>query len=361
MKTTREYTKRIFSRPTAPFRETWVLNEVAQILNELKLPYVTDSSGNLIAGVRNLKELKNSRKVALVAHTDHPGFHLLAKKKGLWRARWYGGCPPKMANAPLAIYHPQFPGMRLCARSASATLDKKKEFSIKILSKDFIPDATCFGAFDYPGYSKKGSRITTRVADDLAGVVIILSTLSRLNSQARKSFVGIFTRAEEVGFVGALGFIFDKSMGAQNRVISLEASSQRVGARVGKGPIVRLGDRKTLFDTEMISLLDKAAKNKKHQRRIMDGGSCEATAFNAFGIRAAGLAVPLGNYHNQRPSGRPGPEFIDENDLHGAVLLCTEFYQNLKKKKAPGDLLREDLKKRFKEQLHLLKGAQNFV
>jgi hypothetical protein len=36
----------------------------------------------------------------------------------------------------------------------------------------------------------------------------------------------------------------------------------------------------------------------RFQRRLMDGGSCEATAFCAAGYRSGGLALPLDNYHN---------------------------------------------------------------
>ena len=59
----------------------------------------------------------------------------------------------------------------------------------------------------------------------------------------------------------------------------------------------------------------------------MNGGTCEATPFNLHHIKASGIAVPLGNYHNQRPNGKPGPEFIDIRDVERAVALCVEFYR----------------------------------
>src|SRR5439155_1273907 len=102
-----------------------------------------------------------------------------------------------------------------------------------------------------------------------------------------------------VGFRGALGIIYGKVFGSQSSVISLEASRQLPGARIGQGPVIRLGDKRTLFDSAVTSRLDLAAahlqkRNKKFavQRRIMNGGTCEATPFNLHGTPASGLAVP---------------------------------------------------------------------
>jgi endoglucanase len=60
----------------------------------------------------------------------------------------------------------------------------------------------------------------------------------------------------------------------------------------------------------------------------MPGGTCEATAFSAFGYQSTCLCLPLGNYHNMveidrvTAGGRRavvGPEFISVNDFHGLV------------------------------------------
>ena len=60
-----------------------------------------------------------------------------------------------------------------------------------------------FGSFDYPGFRKKGSRIYTKSADDLGGVLMTLILAKLLKKQSKKtgkSFLGLITRAEEVGF-----------------------------------------------------------------------------------------------------------------------------------------------------------------
>jgi endoglucanase len=107
-------------------------------------------------------------------------------------------------------------------------------------------------------------------------------------------------------------------------------------------------------------LLDVADKHLKgrHQRRIMDGGACEATAATAWGVAAIGLSVPLGNYHNQgleggpdcRGDNAPAPEFVHEDDITGLLRLCRGLLQ-------PGLDWREPWKK---ERARLLKNARSY-
>jgi putative aminopeptidase FrvX len=165
-----------------------------------------------------------------------------------------------------------------------------------------------------------------------------------------------------VGFRGTLAIIYEKIVGSRNSIISLEASRQLPGARIGHGPVIRLGDKRTLFDSTVTSRLDQAAEHlQKHkkdfkiQRRIMNGGTCEATPFNLHNIRASGIAVPLGNYHNQRPSGGPGPEFIDVRDVEAAVELCVEFYRHIERKLDPINEFLNKLKKDFGRDKSMLR------
>jgi len=382
MKSTENLARRVFSCPTAPYRENWVLEQIAAELNRIGIPYFEDKFGNLIAGARRPQQLKGRQRIGLIAHTDHPGFHLQSQVgKGLWKARWYGGAPQgDLRGAQVAIHNPRFPRRKLKGRITQAkaeghdsrdvdwiwiALPKTKNHVIQKLQNKLGPD--CFGAFDFPGFMKRGNRIFTRAADDLAGCVTILGTLERLKAHERKHFVGIFTRAEEVGFRGALGTLYSNTIPKSVLCISLEASRTLPGARLGKGPVIRLGDRRTLFDSQIIGALDTAAlllkkKNKSFlvQRRIMDGGTCEATPFNLYGRRCAGLAVPLGNYHNQGRDGRPAPEFIDLRDLERNVLLCVATVRYLTKTPKPFNDLDRALREGFRKDLKLLNKEISF-
>jgi hypothetical protein len=115
-----------------------------------------------------------------------------------------------------------------------------------------------------------------------------------------------------------------------------ETSRQLPGATIGQGPIVRLGDRYTVFDPAYSRLLTELAAREmpgRHQRRIMDGGSCEASAVTVYGERSIAISVPLGNYHNQNLEGgpdsngeagsnSPAPEFVHQVDIQGLLELC---------------------------------------
>lgn len=363
MKTIETQLKDVFSHPTAPYREGWVLSYLKIELKRLKIPFFQDQWGNILAGVKNKNLLKKSKRLALIAHTDHPGFHIISGiSKNIYKAQWHGGHPPKVKGAKAAIYHPHL--FNIKTRGIFLTnIDKKGFFKIKVLNPQFSVTKQCFGAFDFPAFSKKKTRITTRVADDLAGVTIILSVIERLTPKLRKHFLGIFTTAEETGFKGTMGLLYSGILGSHNTAISLEASKQIPDAIIGKGPVIRLGDRRSLFSQKVIGQIDEAAnmlKNKvMFQRRIMNGGTCEATPFNMLGVACGGMAVPLGNYHNQKPNGKPGPEIIDLKDVENAVKILLQVYKNKTLKTDATQIFLKKLKtefanskKYFKEKIH---------
>jgi endoglucanase len=168
--------------------------------------------------------------------------------------------------------------------------------------------------------------------DDLGGVVSMLEALRRIAARNEPvDVIMLFTRAEEAGFRGALLLCMDPErenlLPNDSVVISVECSSQRATTPVGGGAVLRIGDRTTVFDPPMCRQLELTAKElAKEQglrplvRALMDGGTCEATAFNQFGYRAAGVCLPLGNYHNMdRENGRIAEEFISLRDADDLV------------------------------------------
>jgi endoglucanase len=112
-------------------------------------------------------------------------------------------------------------------------------------------------------------------------------------------------------------------------VINLEASAAGPQAPQGRGPVIRVGDRTSVFDPAVTAVLTSQAqeltasdKRFRYQRALMAGGTCEATAFSALGLRAGSLCVPLGNYHNvDRRRGRLARETIDVDDWLGMLRL----------------------------------------
>jgi len=111
-------------------------------------------------------------------------------------------------------------------------------------------------------------------------------------------------------------------------VVSVEMSKERPWARIGHGPVVRVGDRTSIFDPKATAYLLRAAERCRErdsafraQRCLMDGGTCEATAFVGYGYRAGGLCLPLGNYHNIGRNLRPRAEYVSLRDLEQLLKL----------------------------------------
>jgi endoglucanase len=85
-------------------------------------------------------------------------------------------------------------------------------------------------------------RITAPGCDDLAGVAAILCMLDELcRTRAAVRAYALFTRAEEVGFAGAIAAGRDRTLPISVPVISVETSKALAHAAIGDGPILRVG------------------------------------------------------------------------------------------------------------------------
>jgi endoglucanase len=341
---------RLMSQPTAPFREYRVAAVALDWLARQRLPHFIDPAGNIVIGADSARDYRKllagtSPEPArlFIAHMDHPGFHGVRWRSATRLAvQWHGGSPRRgLSHAPVWLATPG-------GEFARGRLSKPKlsEGGHGLAQADVILDQApegkpprardIYGAFHFgPPYRLVGQRLYTRVADDLVGVYAVLQT-ARQAKRLRRPFLGLLTRGEEVGFVGALAH-FDRFRLATARrpllAVSLETSRVLPGTKIGGGPIVRLGDRRTVFDpgyTQQLLSIAARALPGRHQRRIMDGGTCEATAALASGIPAIGISVPLGNYHNEafegapgyRRRGAPAPEFVHLSDVRDLRRLC---------------------------------------
>lgn len=391
----------ILSQPSAPFREHYVRAVLLEALSAAKVPCFFDPVGNLVVGASSQKDYlrrirstsaKNAKSEPVrlfIAHMDHPGFHAEEWKSETDLAvRWYGGTPLKHlegASVWLARQGARS-GAEAWAPSAtvqSATLHPSGRMIASAIlrcspeTRKTYPDAKkLFGGFGFRAPQWREEEIVyTKAADDLVGCFAIASLAIELwkKRNANPAFIGLLTRAEEVGFVGAVGHL-ELGWLAQSRreilAISLETSRTLPGAEVGKGPVVRLGDRATVFHAGALRLFTDLATQvlpEKHQRRIMDGGSCEGTAMTAYGLPSIGISVPLGNYHNQNfeggpdSRGKPGdegpaPEFVHRGDVEGLQELC----RALMRPKLPWSDTWAAKRKEMKKNLHsyraLLRG-----
>jgi putative aminopeptidase FrvX len=293
--------------PTAPTFEGAVTDEICrQLRGRTGTQIEKDQFGNLIV----VRSGSMPARYAFVAHMDHPGWRLRPEKEFL------GGISPDLRDRG------------------------------KIRSFGY------FGMWDLPELMVQGDRLYSRACDDLIGCSAIVAILDSLEEgRSTASVFGVFTRAEEVGFIGAIELAKAKRLAPELTVISLETSAERPPAQMGAGPIIRVGDRISIFDSDVTTFLVETAKSKNlsYQRCLMDGGTCEATAFQLYGYRSAALSIALGNYHNSTPDSRIDAEYIDLKDLEGLIDLCVAFVTETRSVADTRDALRGRLEARLKD------------
>ena len=183
--------------------------------------------------------------------------------------------------------------------------------------------------WDIVPFRRRGRRLHGRACDDLAGVTVGLSVLDQLRNRRAKTNVGLLlTRAEEIGFDGMIGALGGNLIQREAIYVNIECSSVAAGAVMGAGPVIRIGDRQSVFDPEVLGGLVTIAAEMNHrtprslpyQRLLMDTGSCEATALMRAGLKTGAVALPLGNYHN-RGEKELLPEIVDLDDALNLVRL----------------------------------------
>lgn len=298
--------KLLLTQPTAPYHEHAVREIVVDYGRELGLRVEHDRVGNVLVKYR-----RGTTKppLVLMAHMDHPGFEALGGK----RAEFLGGVPKEwFVGAPV-----RFGDVRTKVRRVLPGWPKRKLVELQDL-------VSGFGQWDLERFAARNGKLYATGIDDVLSVTLVLATLAEIQRRKLKTHVwGAFTRAEEVGFHGAVELARAGKIPRRALVVSMEMSRERPWARIGNGPVVRVGDRMTIFDPRATYFLEEVARRSgiRAQRCLMDGGGTEATALGGLGYRVGGLCLPLGNYHNIGPNRKVRAEFVSVSDLEGLQQL----------------------------------------
>lgn len=348
--------QRLLNQPTAPYFEHGVRSEVEAICREHDLECSRDGFGNL--RIRYARGPKR-RPVVFAAHMDHPGFEVVDQISELtWRIRFRGSVGPSYFRPGLRIL--MQPSGSL-ARLTRAT-EGEKMFLARATQKPKEPPR--FAVWDLVPFAVKGDIIRARACDDVIGVGAALASLIELKrAKAQAHAIAVLTRAEEVGFHGALVFADSRNLPPDALVISLETSKELAGVKMGSGVILRVGDRASIFNSEAMRYLAELAGEIshgkfRHQRALMSGGTCEATAYQEAGYTSAAVCVALGNYHNCGPNDQIRVEFVSVSDTLNMVYLLVQAASNMGRYDELTDRLRSRLKDLKQEALkHLARTA----
>ncbi len=333
--------KDLGSRLACPFFEYKVSQYILETIRQMGVKVECDSFGNIIAHYDNLPSHRERTPIAFVAHMDHPGFEIIESCRKGFVARAMGGIPVASLNKPVPVAVFTLCGERVSGEISPIDTMLSREISERKvyvnLQSDIVPMFPVPVVFDLPDFILDGDTIRMRALDDLAGCASILAALEHLVFNEEKvDLYAVFTRAEEVGLIGARLLASEGILPKETIIVSVESSPVIPGINQGEGPVIRTGDASHTFDSEAEKALAIGLRNIREtntafrcQRHLMRGGTCEATAFAHFGYRVTGIAFPLGNYHNATtkisdPLGGVGPEYMDVSDYLGGIALITQ-------------------------------------
>ena len=344
--------------PTASFYEARVAAHIMGELERLGLPYQKDDYGNIIATYEGANS--PAKPLAIIAHMDHPGFEVLdathGRLLGEVRKEYFEQSVKvrvfPAAGHSLLITHQGILG-RIVGVEGSGDADLLFQLELESASPK-----NAFGVWDLPSFELRGDLAYMWAIDDVVGCAAILLALEEMVE--RKSpcrCLGVFTRAEEVGFIGAAALAGEKTIPHDAIVVSLETSKALPGAEIGGGPVIRVGDFERTFDDAAEAVLRAARESLKKenpevkvQRQLMSGGRCEAGVFMLEGYHTTAVALPLGNYHNMGEDMTIQPEYIHLDDLATSVELLVRAAELTEHDPIPG------FRERYQSKAEKLKG-----
>ncbi len=331
----RQLLRGLLSLPTAPFAEHRVIDYIEAFCRRRGVRLSRDAAGNMLVHVCKGKR-RIARPVCITAHLDHPGFVTdRMVSKGRVRAFWRGGVPTEYFQGSAVRFFVDGRWTRGRVRSVSTAIKQGRERvdTALIDVSEVIPTGS-IGMWDFPDPVIRGSRIYARACDDLAGAAAMLCAIDELvRSRRACNAYFLFTRAEEVGFVGAIAAARLKTIPARCYLVAMETSAQLPNAKMGDGPILRVGDRASAFTPEVTAYCHRVARELAaaddgfhYQRKLMDAGTCESSAYCTLGYEATGLCIALGNYHNVNAARKKlGPEYVDLDDFDNVVKWFVEL------------------------------------
>jgi putative aminopeptidase FrvX len=352
--------------PTAAGYESRVIAWVQLWVNSQNgLHLKQDRFGNLL-----IKQTRKSTKkpIYITAHLDHPAFivskqiddqHLEMEFRGGVNDAYFVGAKIEVFDNENNSYKGTIQSLEPKATPFKRVVVKLNKGIAGIMLKGDI------ARWNFPAPVIKKGLLHAPACDDLAGVAAAICALEKIKKLPNLGHVGVLlTRAEEIGFVGAIAAAKNRTVPKTSRLLCLETSRSFPESPIGGGPILRVGDKTSVFGPELTNAatnIMNTQKKFKWQRKLMPGGTCESTAFCEYGYLSTCLCLALGNYHNMKDidgvlqknkPAKVAPEIISVNDFHGLVEMLKIICRDLDKPRK--ETLRKGLETRLKRYSKLL-------
>jgi putative aminopeptidase FrvX len=349
------------SLPTAAGHEQRVVQWIAAwCAARPELELARDPAGNLHVQFVQRDRCAPGRPIYFTAHMDHPAFvveRIVAPS--VVQLSFRGGVMDDYFTQAKVLVH-DAQGGEQAGTLTGAVEGAPGPFKQYLCELATPTDQIALGdvaVWDVGPAEVRDGRLHTLACDDLAALAAALAACDVLlarhacDPQSTRDVRLLFTRAEEIGFVGAIAAVKHETMPRDARVIALENSRSFAESPIHGGPIVRVGDRISVFSPTLTDAIAQRAEMVaggastvtasqklsdmpawKWQRKLMAGGACEASVFFDAGYEATCVCLPLGNYHNmadldnvQAKTNTTPPrvarEFIGVDDYHGLVDL----------------------------------------
>lgn len=360
--------RELLSRPTTSYLEQHVRDYIREFANARGLEYAEDRYGNAYVAYRRESGRGAARRpLVLGAHMDHPGFVIEGVRGKRLDLTFRGGVSSEYGKGEV---------LRLYAASTGATTGRAVIEAVTAANgriagararlEEGVAEVGDMALWDVRTFSRRGDIIHARQCDDLGGCIAVLSTLDRLAaSRANAHVIGLFTRAEEDGLRGAAVVGREGLLPRESIVLAIETSSMAGGRAVqGGGPIVRVGDAIHVFSPRVTQWMTALAQELRaedatfvFQRKLMDGGVTEATAYDLYGYETGAACIALGNYHNAGSRGRIAAETIHLGDLEGLARLCVRMAETTPRFESYLPGLRKRFDRLGREAATTLKGS----
>ena len=321
-------------QPATSYFEDNVSREVERMLTDASIPWEQDEYGNIIARLTRhaTSPAHPERPTALVAHMDHPGFEVIDVDGQRLTLQMRGRVSDVIYEQQVDLVVHCADGSSCSARTTGRDGDTESRVLYAALTQQNDLVLPAFAVFDLVDCEFRDNTVFARALDDLAGCAATLSVLESLAAENEPvDVIGVFTRAEEDGLIGARLLAAAGSLPKETLVISVESSRTLPGAEQGNGPVIRVGDAISTFSQSAEEVLQAARVTLQRrdppipvQRQLMSGGVCEASVFVAHGYKSTGVAFPLAHYHNGFGEDSIQAENIAISDFLGGVELLLE-------------------------------------
>jgi putative aminopeptidase FrvX len=249
-----------------------------------------------------------------VAHLDHPGFIVeLAPSNSSVNLVFRGSCDhlrsglPESGHPPLAI--------RINTRSGpvraliQAITAHGPSFTRVEATTEGPVEAGDIGFWEFPDAPKiNEGRLHAPACDDLAGVCTVLSAFEHVATGPASAHPIrlLFTRAEELGLLGAIAVCKDRLLSSQSAIICIDAISDSAVHQVGplNAPILIPADTMMTYSPRLVRHF--AAVGGIVPASLCESGASEAGIFALSGFEALAIYFKVRNMHNCNPATPPG-------------------------------------------------------